>query len=207
MSSDELEQDSLVGRLERIFPYYLNAADKKALYEALRNYPANKHYFSASWEGPAEPLQGDAWNGFTKLDFQTADRLKIAGLILSNSCDIDEANASLRDRNVLFAPIVALSAYEDRLRRLPDLNAERIAAHVDAIRKQTKTDVFYLPASTNTPEAIVLFDDITAQPLSNFAETEERKRLFSLNNYGFYVLLMKLSIHFTRFGEELQRQG
>ena len=139
------------------------------------------------------------------MDFETAERRSISGIVVSNSCDIDEENKSLRDRNVVFAPIIPLAAYEARLRRLVDVSAERVESHLDAVRKQNKTEIFYLPESSTTPELIVQFDDIAAQPLGNFAQVDDRRRLFRLNDYGFYVFLMKFSISFNRFGEELER--
>jgi hypothetical protein len=36
-------------------------------------------------------------------------------------------------------------------------------------------------------------------------ESLKQQRIFSLSNYGFYLFLFKLSIHFTRFGEAVDR--
>lgn len=196
--------ESLIERLEKVFPYYLNAAEKRRLSEHIGSFPDDRDYYASSWEGPPEPLQGDGWNGFIKIDFSDATRHHVAGIILSNSCDIDEANKSLRDRNILFAPILPLNSYEQHLREA-GISDDRISSHLEALRRQDKSDVFYLPASQNTPEAIVVLDDISSQPLSSFMETHDRRMLFRLNPYGFYVFLMKLSIHFTRLGEEVQR--
>ena len=199
------EPARLIDHLERVFPYYLTAESKKKLSDHLGAYPDDKHYYATSWDGPPGPIQGDGWSGFTKLDFETAERRSISGIVVSNSCDIDEENKSLRDRNVVFAPIIPLAAYEARLRRLVDVSAERVESHLDAVRKQNKTEIFYLPESSTTPELIAQFDDIAAQPLGNFAQVDDRRRLFRLNDYGFYVFLMKFSISFNRFGEELER--
>lgn len=199
------EPSRLIDHLERVFPYYLTAKSKKKLSDHIGAYPDDKHYYATSRDGPPGPIQGDGWSGFTKLDFDTAERLRISGIVVSNSCDIDEENQSLRDRNVVFAPVIRLATYEARLRRLADVSAEGVKSHLDAIRKQNKTEIFYLPESSTTPELIVQFDDIAAQPLGNFAQLDDRRRLFRLNNYGFYVFLMKFAISFNRFGEELER--
>jgi len=37
-------------------------------------------------------------------------------------------------------------------------------------------------------------------------ESLRQKRLFSLSNYGFYLLLFKMSIHFCRMGENIDRR-
>ena len=207
MPAKEPPIDSLIDHLERFLPTYLTATSKRTLSDQIRAHPDDKHYFATSWDGPSEPIQGDGWNGFTKIDFHTRNRHVIAGIVLSNSCDINEDNPSLRSRNIIFAPIIPLRSYENRIRNLPDTPEDKIISHLDAIRKQDTTDIFYLPKSGGTPEVIVQFDDIAAQPIGIFTETGERKKLFRLNNYGFYIMLMKLSIHFTRFGEELDRGG
>ncbi len=87
------------------------------------------------------------------------------------------------------------------------IQSDRVEGQIKSIRKQEKTDIFYLPASATLPECVVMLDDIRPQPLSMFMRKENnRKRLFRLNNFGFYIFLMKLSIHFTRFGENLDRR-
>lgn len=197
--------DAFIQRLEDVFPHYLTATDKKLLSDRIGSYPSDRHYFSSSWEGPSEPIQGDGWNSFTKLDFYASTKKKIAGIVISNSCDINESNKSLRNRNIVFAPITKLETYENRLRSNSEIPSSKVDVHLDAIRKQNKTEVFYLPESKETPETIVQFDDIAAEPLGSFSKSEDRRKLFRLNNYGFYIFLMKLSIHFTRFGEKINR--
>lgn len=195
--------DLLPDALAKVFPYYLTNASKEELRNRIKAYPQDQNFYATSWDGPPGPIQGDGWNGFIKLDFGSADRFPVAGIIISNSCDIDEENRSIRRRNIIFAPIVPLADYVERLKGVPD---DKVAAHIDAIKSQQKTELFYLPASGRTPEAIVQFDDISTQPLGSFASIRDRERLFRLNNYGFYIFLMKFSIHFTRFGEALDRQ-
>ncbi|UCI24613.1 hypothetical protein [Mesorhizobium sp. B2-8-5] len=189
--------------LAKVFPYYLSHASKDELRKRIEGYPNDRNFFATSWDGPAEPLQGDGWNGFIKIDFQSGTRIELGGIVISNSCDIDPQNRSISNRNIIFAPIIALDDYAARLR---GLSSDKVSGHLDAIRTQQKTDLFYLPASKRTPEAVVRFDDISSQPLSVFVNYKDRERLFRLNTYGFYVFLMKVSIHFTRFGEALDRQ-
>lgn len=193
--------------LEKIFPVYLTDASKARLTDCLRDAANNRDYHANGWEGPDQPLQGDGWQPFTILDFETAARSTVPGIVISNSCDIDGTNESMRQRNVLYAPLVRLEAYEGMLRN-NGMQADRIQQHIDSIRKQEKTDVFYVPAGGSIPECVVLLDDIRSQPLPSFLKAAEgKKRLFRFNNFGFYMFLMKLSIHFTRFGEKLDRDA
>ena len=53
-------------------------------------------------------------------------------------------------------------------------------------------------------ESVALLDDIHAHPLANFIECQ-RTRLFCLSQYAFYIFILKLSIHFSRFQEDVVR--
>lgn len=65
---------------------------------------------------------------------------------------------------------------------------------------------FYLPKSKNLDEAVAFFDYTNSFDI-NYIDRESLKerRLVSLSNYGFYILLLKLSIHFTRVQEKVER--
>jgi hypothetical protein len=42
-------------------------------------------------------------------------------------------------------------------------------------------------------------------PLHAFSEDGERRKLVTLNQLGFYLFVLKLSIHFCRFAEGISR--
>ena len=83
---------------------------------------------------------------------------------------------------------------------------DRISNYISSLRKQQITNAFYLPKSKNLDEAVAFFDYTNSFDI-NFVDREslKEKRLVSLSNYGFYILLLKLSIHFTRIQEKVQR--
>lgn len=196
-----------IEELERIFPAYLLDASKQRLLDCLSNKNANHDYFAQSWDGADAPLQGDGWSTFKLYDFELGEEREVSGIIFSNSCDIDAENNSMRPRNVVFAPFITLETY---LRRLTEgaIPADRRQNHIEAIKRQEKTEIFYVPATQSVPECIVMLDDIHSIPLKTFLDAgRPRKKLFRLNNFGFYMFLMKLAIHFTRFGEAIDRDG
>ena len=193
--------------LEQIFPVYLTDASKAKLAECLRDRAENHDYHASGWDGPDQPLQGDGWQPLTIFDFVSAERRLVPGIVMSNSCDIDGSNESMRPRNVLFAPLVRLDTYEEIL-RTNGIEADRVEQHLQSVRRQEKTEIFYVPAGREIPECLVMLDDIHSQPLPSFLEgTQGIRRLFRFNNFGFYMFLMKLSIHFTRFGERIDRDA
>src|ERR1700741_5500769 len=86
----------------RYLPHYLNEADKRALHSELTKFPDKLNYFG---DPPVDDLlQGDGWRPFLLFDFNSGARREVAGIIISNSCDIVPANVVDSENNVLFAP-------------------------------------------------------------------------------------------------------
>lgn len=153
-----------------------------------------------------ELLQGDGWKGFIAIDFHTGERKTVSGAILSNSCDIDPRNVRSLPVNVLFAPLIELRKYTDALRTIGKKD-DQIKNTIIDLKRQRITNVFYLPECSGfIPESLILLDDIHRHPLQDFI-VQPRQSLFTLNDYGFYIFLIKLSIHFTRFQEGVIRSA
>ena len=82
---------------------------------------------------------------------------------------------------------------------------EQIHGLLDHVRKQRISQFLYLPSGpAGFEESVVTLDDIQSVPLSSLDGLQEQ-RIFALNQFGWYLLLIKLSIHFTRMGERLRR--
>jgi len=197
-----------VDSLKQQIPYYLTAEDQRVLLDELRalSEGANRGYIlNPSSESFAdEMLQGDGWTGFQLFLFESGERRPVRGLVLSNSCDIDPDNQRDTPSRVLFAPLARLSVYEKLLTN-GGVAADKIKVKLDAIRRQKVTNLFYIPAGQNEPEEyIVRFDEAQSMPLS-FHFSDGRKKLFTLSNTGFYMLILKISVHFCRLQEKVQR--
>lgn len=54
-------------------------------------------------------------------------------------------------------------------------------------------------------ECIALLDDLHTIRLDSFEGIQERNKILTLNQIGFYIFLFKLSVHFCRFHEEVDR--
>ena len=194
--------ESLFDQIRLFLPPYLNPTNKRALFQSLQAFPENHAVF---WEAAPEGelLQGDCWEGFVVLDFETADRRSVKGLVLSNSCDVAPENKPDGHAAIVFTPLLNLQGFADLLLANGKTH-EQVESQLAAIRKQHVTAVFYLPAFRDLPESIVLLDDVHSQPLGRFLDGQ-RSRVFALNQYGFYIFLLKLSMHFCRFQEAVQR--
>lgn len=195
MSENGLEQ------MRRYLPHWLNAEQKKDLYAALGRYPDIDYY--ATFPDPSM-LQGDAWRPFVLLDFDSGERRQVAGVVVSNSCDIALENNPDNDQCVLFSPLLNLQTIAGRL-QTAGKTEKQIADTLSAIRRQEKADFLYFPSPGGSfPETIARLDHIQPQPLRTFAGID-RSRLFRLSQAGFCLFLIKLAIHFTRIQERVDR--
>lgn len=197
--------------LARHIPYYLTAEDKKALLaelEAISRGGTAQYVLGAHHDSFEKVmLQGDGWRGFELFLFETGQRTSVRGIVLSNSCDVDPNNPRDVPTRVIFAPLVKLAEFEAQLAK-SGISQERIAAKIDAIRAQKTTNIFHLPAGgTLTEDYVVRLDDTHNMPVSAHVSSEKREKLFTLSNAGFYMLVLKLSVHFCRLLEKVNRKA
>lgn len=197
----ELTADSIKEQI----PYYLTSKDKEDLVRELKNLSDKTSYYTTQY--PESVLQGDGWSLLQFYDFDSGEKCSILGIILSNSCDAASENKRDIPAQVTFSPIVYLSGYVEELRKA-GVDETRITQKVQAIRKQQITNIFYLPKGDKLEdEGIVLFGLVHTMPLSVFEKDSAKKKYFTLNQTGFYLFLLKLSVHFCRFQENLRRNG
>lgn len=136
-------------------------------------------------------------------------------LLLSNTCDMALENPRLNPSRIMYAPILNLEKYIERL-YASGVDEERINNHITDIKNQQISQIFYLPTSVLGSEgnavsghdSIVFFDRTMSIALTpKNVEDMLSSRLFTLSNYGFYLLLLKLSYHFTRIQEKVDRSA
>jgi ATP-dependent helicase YprA (DUF1998 family) len=184
-------------------PYYLTQEQKDGLVKALAEFPNPIQYYISRY--PNELLQGDGWEKLEIVRFENGARDKIKGILLSNSCDISADNKREIPPKITFAPIIKLSNYSELLLK-SGLTQQQINDRFQKIREQRITTMFYLPKSGSLEEEhVALLDDLHTVPAQAFEKVTERKKLFTLSLVGFYLFLLKLSVHFCRFHEEVAR--
>lgn len=164
------------------------------------------HFYSAS--PPNFVLQGDLIRSirFSKWDNESETYAKkfINAIVLSNTCDIevDTKKRSIPNQIVL-APIIPLKIFKDKLEQR-ESNTNTIKNIVEEIRNQKITNIFYLP-SMEHEEHLVFLDEIFWYPTEEFhlkSSIIVDNRIASLDDFGFYILLLKLSYHFCRLPED-----
>ncbi len=192
--------------IRRQIPAYLSDSNKETLVKELEAIArGNVIRFTLADHEDAHKeamLQGDGWAGFSLFEFEKGERRSVRGLVLSNSCDVSLENARDLPSRITFAPLLKLSAYRSLLVGAK-VSEDRIDAKLGAIRAQQVTSIFFLPRAGKLEEDyIVPFDDLHSMPLS--ALPPEGK-LFTLNSTGFYMLVLKLSLHLCRLHEGVDR--
>lgn len=199
------EQDDGLEKFQAFLPPYLSGEDRAKLYADLLKFPKIQNFYLSDSE--EELLQGDGWTGFVAIDIASKTVGTKRGLILSNSCDIDLSNPTQLSPRVLYAPLIAFSSLRDLLSKRAGKSPEQIDAHLESIRRQHVTNIFFLPSGPYGPdESVAFLDNIWTDRVAGFL-SRGRTRLFRLSQPGWYVLLLKLSIHFSRMQEGVRRSA
>jgi hypothetical protein len=200
----EISVDSLHDQI----PYYLTRDQKEGLLKALKDFPRNTPYYltgNYKEEYQEKLLQGDGWTKLKIFNFYTGEKASINGIVLSNTCDVTPENARELPVNIVFAPIVPLSAYSAALEK-GGISSEKIQQKILAIKAQQITTIFYLPAGDDLDkDHMVLLDDIHTIPAKAFEQEAEKSKQFTLSLFGFYLFVFKLSVHFCRLHEGVNR--
>jgi hypothetical protein len=191
--------------IEKHLPHYLTLEAKQALATALGRLPAEKQYFAPN-KFPNEMLQGDCWDNMEILNFYDGQKKPVRGIILSNSCDVDKDNKRDIPTSVVFAPIIKLSSFVDTL-MAANIPEQTIISKMTSIKSQLVTSVFYIPDATGGlgNEYLVMLDNIHTIPATALDLNGKNRKLFELNTLGFYVFIFKLSVHFCRLSENVDR--
>ena len=181
---------------------------QKLLVEELKAFPENidKRFYGNVFEDEKTIFQGDGIRDLLIINLPDTKIEPFPSIIISNTCAISSENERKIEPKILYCPILRISKFETQLRN-NKIGEDQIYQHIKEIKNQKVSSIFYLPQGGELPEdCIVLLDNINNCKVS-FVKNEEvpEKRLFSLSNYGFYFFLFKLSIHFTRIREAVER--
>ena len=194
--------------LSAYLPKYLSEDNYQTLLGELRAFPNNidKRLYSTPLEKNIL-FQGDGYDSFPFVDMAHWDKgCKYRhGIIMSNTCDMDMSNKRFYPSSIMYAPLISLDNYEMFLRN-NNVSKDKIGRNLSDIRQQRISSIFYLPAIYKVPESIVFLDRVYNIENSFIdRSTLADHRLFSLSDYGFYLFLFKLSVHFSRIRERVNR--
>jgi hypothetical protein len=192
-------------------PKFLSAESEKELFEGLKEFPINyiNRFYSNSALYNNVLLQGDGIRDLPVINFPDTKLENARCLILSNTCDIDPENKRFFPSQIVYAPIFDFTKYCLMLKNDGSRTDQQIESHIKSIKEQKITQILYLPEINGIlNESIVFFDRV--QNISVHAismDSIKKRKLFSLGNLGLYLFLLKLSIHFTRIRDHIDRGG
>lgn len=197
--------------IKAFLPKYLSANSERLLTEAMETYRDEDfdtaRYYTQRLEKEKTVFQGDGIKNLIIMDLPNLETKYHDSLVLSNTCDIDQSNQRSFDTRILYSPIIELKTYENMLSS-GGLASEKIKVHIQNIRDQKISQILFLPQNNRIRDSIVFFDRICN--ISNDQIDRENLfsiRLFTLSDFGFYMLLIKMSIHFSRIQEKVDREG
>lgn len=189
-------------------PKYLSAENYDTLIKELEDFPDNidqRMYTSIADEGLL--CQGDV---IKDMPYAEIDHLEMGVknkdcIVLSNTCDIDPNNKRFFNSRIMYAPLIELDKYKKVLLD-HGVSEQQINGHINSIKEQRVSQILYLPKSQSFDESIVFLDKVINIDHRYIDRvTLNDRRLVSLSDYGFYMLLFKISVHFSRLQENVVR--
>lgn len=195
--------------IQLYLPKFLSAESKDQLFDGLKNFPSNidTRLYTNNLEGGDIVYQGDGLKDLLVINLPDTSIGNAPSMVLSNTCDIDIENKRPFNSRIIYSPIFNLKKYSDKIRESGNKTDEQLNSHIESIKKQEITQIFYLPPiDGKLDESFVFFDRIN-NCHSNYIKRDElgKSRIFTLSNYGIYLFLFKLSIHFTRIQDGVDR--
>lgn len=192
--------------IKTFLPKYLSSESTKELLDLFKTFPDNldNRFYTSRLNSESTLFQGDGIDRLPIIDLPNTDIKYTKSILLSNTCDIDPSNERLFPSSICYVPIINLSKYKDLITRNSNKNTTQIESHIQDIRKQRITQILYLPSYGQFEEGIVFLDKVN-NISSKSIDRSNFSRLFVLSDYGLYVFLLKISIHFTRIQERIDR--
>ena len=153
-------------------------------------------------------LQGDIYDGVPCV-LRSGNEITVSPrrvILISNSCDASIENPRPVPIDLTVAPLLRLARYEQMLLE-KGVSSQAVSDVIKAIRRQEKTNMVFIPAGANVPEDMVaLLDRVQSLSVKDFLHADP-SRLAVLTQRGFWVLLVKLSMHFLRPHEGVERSA
>jgi len=191
----------------RTLPQYLTPQNASQLADAIKKFPQQVQYYGPASD--ADPWQGDVFSGVhgVRVNENGLEFYRSRFMTVSNTCDMAEENDRPHIPHVCLAPIATVAAFT-RLLVTNGIAKPRVDSLIAAMKQQQVTNVFYLPQGGGGPteDLVVFLDALQSQTADRFRASVEKKREFSLSQVGWYLLLVKLAIHFCRAFEGQERQ-
>jgi len=195
-----------IDEIKKYLPKYLTPEAEDNLFQSLEDFPDNmdeKMYLSEHVSHESI-YQGDAFNNFPVINLPSLIVKEARVMVISNSCDMSSQNKRLYKKNVCYCPIIKLNKFKEKLLKV--FEEQNVNSLIDRIKKQEVSAIFFLPKGCFLEEdSFIFFDKIISYPTESLPDNIMNERVFTLHDYGLYIFIFKLSVHFTRINEDKGR--
>ena len=196
-------------------PSWLNEDNAKRVILGLKSkfqvQPREFYTFSKKLD-PHFLYQGDCIKGVNIFFPDINKHILSDVMLISNTCDMDLTNERILPLNILVAPLVKIKKYKEILID-NGFTQERVDAHTENQKSQLTSHIIYLPGYSRSKfddspieESFLFLDKTFSIPYGYDRQAELlEKRHFTLSDFGFYFFLVKISYHFTRMQDNVER--
>lgn len=197
--------------IKTYLPKYLSPESEQKLFADLKEFPSNivgNRLYTIRLRDDKVIYQGDGLEGLLAINLPETEIHSLPAMILSNTCDIGPDKKSFRpSNNIVYSPILNYDKYIERVVKPIKSDEDSLHSHENAVKRQEISSIFYLPKSGRlVNDSLVFLDKVISCDAKYFKDLNlEKSRIFTLSDYGFYLFLFKLSIHFTRIREGVDR--
>lgn len=192
--------------VSKYLPKYLSPESTEELFNELAQFPdnINARLYTSQLIDKNNLFQGDGICCLPHISLPDSTVYEAPAMIVSNTCD-NEPHIRFIPISIQYTPILKLRKTV-KLMRDNGIDEEKIEEFISLIKKQRISQIFYLPVGSGVAEESLIFFDKIASCENNIEKDDiPDMRLFSLSNFGIYLFILKLSIHFTRIQEKVDR--
>lgn len=195
--------------IRQFLPTYLSQGSYDSFLDELKQFirANSKPFYTTALRDEPILFQGDGLQGLLVINPPDTRVGPAPAILLSNTCDVDPNNQRMFGAHLSYAPIFSLERYLEALR--PAASAHTIDVHRNDIRQQLITQIFFLPEGGKLKGDSIVFLDRTMSSASESVVRERvpEIRLFTLSNFGAWLFALKLSIHFCRIRDKVDRDA
>lgn len=199
--------------IKKYLPPYLSPREERKLFDELERFPSNINdsIYASQNVSDTQIRQGDGLEAMPLVSLPENTVQEKPVLVISNTCDISPQNRRATTPRVMYCPIINFESFSHCIKASPKYDTEEAAEdYFQYVKEQKVSSLFYLPPSPvqEIDESLALLSRVSNCSMEVVYEegNVDKDRIFSLGLYGFYLLLLKISIHFSRFKEEIHRE-
>ncbi len=211
-TSNQQQQRFSTDELHQFLPTFLSQGSQDAFIDEIKYFLASqqaKPFYSFALTEKSILFQGDGLSGLSIINLPDPTIRPGSAVLLSNTCDMDPSNRRLFDSSLTYAPIFSLQRYLEALRREFPNDDDRVINHENSIRQQLITQIFFLPQGGKLQDDSIIFLDRIVSASSKTINRDQiaQSRIFTLSDFGAWLLALKLSIHFCRIRDRVDRNA